>query len=344
MKKMRHSSHGLRIALLAGASVVALAAAAPSAGAADLSKPNLTKAPPPAPVAKDTWTWWIEGGAFNTAGGDANLGAPGLGLKPHWGPEGAIGFDWQPFSPMHVVGQFRYGSATKNQNFNFAASSPGGTSVKAAGSQNLRDDHWLVDFGIGRDFGLGNSHAMWTLGVRVADLRSKLNANASFTATTTTPVPPGLITTTNVAKGTASSLQRSSFVGAGPRFGVQGDIPLGGQWSLDWLAGAAVLFGERSLQQNTTALATVTSTTPGSPTTTTTAAIALAGNSADTRAVFNLDAQAGLSYWITPATKITASYRFDGYFKALKTLNTAGNVTNIDRFYNGPMVRLTTKF
>jgi len=66
---MRHSSRGLRLTLLAGASVVALAAAAPSAGAADLNKPTLTKAPPPIPVAKDTWTWWIEGGAFDTNGG-----------------------------------------------------------------------------------------------------------------------------------------------------------------------------------------------------------------------------------------------------------------------------------
>jgi len=47
---MRHS-HGLRIALLAGGSVVALAAAAPSAGAADMNKPMPMKAPP-APVAK----------------------------------------------------------------------------------------------------------------------------------------------------------------------------------------------------------------------------------------------------------------------------------------------------
>jgi hypothetical protein len=72
MKKMRHS-HGLRIALLAGASVVALAAAAPSAGAADMNKPMPMKAPP-APVAKNTWTWWIEGGAFNTAGDAFSIG------------------------------------------------------------------------------------------------------------------------------------------------------------------------------------------------------------------------------------------------------------------------------
>jgi hypothetical protein len=97
MNKMHHN-HGLPIALLAGVSVVALAAAAPSAGAADLNKPALAKAPPPAPIAKDTWTWWIEGGAINTSGGDFNFGAPGLGIRPQWGPEGAVGFDWQPFA------------------------------------------------------------------------------------------------------------------------------------------------------------------------------------------------------------------------------------------------------
>ena len=325
---MHHSSHGLRIALLAGASVVALVAAAPSAGAADLSKPTLTKAPPPAPVARDTWTWWIEGGAFNTAGGDANLGAPGLGLKPNWGPEGAVGFVWDPIAPMHVVGQFRYGSASKSQSFALTVASPtGGTTIKTAGSQNLREDHWLIDFGIGRDFGLGNTHAMWTLGVRVADLRAKLTANGSFTATTFTPGIGGTVKT--VFKGSFSAQERTSFVGAGPRFGVQGDIPLGGPWSIDWLAGAAVLFGERSLQETATAFGTTTA--PRLPV-------------SDSRAVFNLDAQGGLSYWFSPTMKISASYRFDGYWKALKTFNSAGNVTDIDRFYNGPMVRLTAKF
>ena len=62
------------------------------------------------------------------------------------------------------------------------------------------------------------------------------------------------------------------------------------------------------------------------------------------RAIFNVDAQAGLSYWISPNLKATVGYRFDGYFKALKTLNSAGNVVDVDRFYDGPMVRLTSKF
>ena len=130
-------------------------------------------------------------------------------------------------------------------------------------------------------------------------------------------------------------MQRSTFVGAGPRFGLQGEVPLGSQWSFDWLAGAAVLFGERNLQQTATAAVT---TGPGAGT-----VVTVTGASSDSRAVFNVDAQAGLSYWINPNLKLTASYRFDGYFKALKTLNSAGTVTNVDRFYDGPMVRLTWK-
>lgn len=189
-------------------------------------------------------------------------------------------------------------------------------------SQNLREDHWLVDFGVGRDFGLGDTHAMWTLGVRVVDLRSKLTANVSNSTVGPTPAP-----------STFTAQQRSTFVGAGPRFGVQGNIPLGNQWSIDWAAGAAVLFGERAV--------TVTS-----PMTT------FGASASDTPAIFNVDAQAGLSYWFSPTTKITASYRFDEYFKALKTVVVNNAFTsrptvgtaNIDRSYSGPMLRLTTKF
>jgi hypothetical protein len=63
---------------------------------------------------------------------------------------------------MHVVGQFRYGTAEKSAPLNFSSANGVGTSVSATGTQKLHEDHWLVDFGIGRDFGLGAGHAMWT--------------------------------------------------------------------------------------------------------------------------------------------------------------------------------------
>jgi len=115
---------------------------------------------------------------------------------------------------------------------------------------------------------------------------------------------------------------------------VQGDIPLGNQFSIDWAAGAAVLFGERAVRV----------TVP--------AATNVGASVSDTPAIFNVDAQAGLSYWFTPATKLTVSYRYDEYFRALKTVVTTNAFTsaptvstkNIDRSFSGPMVRLTTKF
>jgi hypothetical protein len=332
---MQTTRHGLRVTLLAGVSVVALAAASPNASAADMGAPPVyKKAPSPPPAPPSTWSWWIEGGAFNTGG--ASLGVPTF--KPDWGGEGAIGFDWQAQTLWHVLGQFRYGAASKNKPLNFSNASAGGTTVTVNGTQNLREDHWLVDFGIGRDFGLGNGNAMWTLGVRVADLRSKLTANANFTAKTFTPSAGGA-SVSNVTKGTFSAQEKASFVGAGPRFGVQGDIPFGGQWSIDWLAGAAVLFGERNFQ------VTATTTVGG-------VSMPIAGTESDAAAIFNADAEAGLSYWINPNLKITASYRFDDYFNALKTLKSAQSVnstlvmttSNVDRSYSGPMLRLTSKF
>jgi len=142
---------------------------------------------------------------------------------------------------------------------------------------------------------LGNVNAQWKLGLRVTDLRAKLTAS-------------GTLQTTSAVVGVFSTQQNATFVGAGPRLGVEGSTPLGGGWSIDWLAGAAVLFGERHSSQ--LQFSSV-------PTPNTTGQII-----SDTPAVFNVDAQAGLSYWFSPNLKITASYRVDAYFNALKTIKT----------------------
>ena len=62
----------------------------------------------------------------------------------------------------------------------------------------------------------------------------------------------------------------------------------------------------------------------------------------NTTAIFNVDGQAG--YWFSPNMKITASYRVDAYFSALKTLKpgTSSIFRDVDQIYNGPMLRLTS--
>jgi hypothetical protein len=104
-------------------------------------------------------------------------------------------------------------------------------------------------------------------------------------------------------------------------------VPIGGGFAIDYLGGVAVLFGARSFNVSTSALGPAFG-------------FANMGVS-DTTRVFNLEGQAGLWYWFSPNMKLSASYRFDGYWGALKTLSSAGNVVNTDRSYSGPMLRLT---
>jgi hypothetical protein len=235
----------------------------------------------------------------------------------------------QGWGPWHLSGQFRYGTAQKTKAFNGSTTLivPAGTTLIATTSNNekIRDDHWLVDFAVGRDFGLGNGNAQWKLGLRVADLRAKLTASGS-------------VSTTPIASGPFNTQQVATFVGVGPRLGVDGSTQLGGGWSLDWLGGVAVLFGERQTTQ--TSFPTPIGGGVFAP-------ITSGQATSNTTAVFNVDGQAGLSYWFSPTFKITASYRVDAYFSALKTIKpgTANNTfTNVDQIYNGPMLRLTSSF
>ena len=56
--------------------------------------------------------------------------------------------------------------------------------------------------------------------------------------------------------------------------------------------------------------------------------------------MFNLDALLGVTYAINPNTNLMVSYRFDGYWNALRGYDSNGNATNLNRFYHGPMIRL----
>lgn len=202
---------------------------------------------------------------------------------------------------------------------------PGGTTFVGTLTNNekIRDEHWVVDFAIGRDFGLGNANAQWKLGLRVVDLRARLTASGVSNTTGGTPA---------VVFNPFTIQQDATFVGVGPRFGVEGSTPLAQGWSFDWLAGAAVLLGERHTSQ--TALTAI----GGAP-------VLIGQATEQTTAVFNVDGQAGLSYWLNPNLKITASYRVDAYFNALKTIKPgfANNTfVNVDQIYKGPMLRLTS--
>jgi len=233
-----------KAALLASVSVLALATP---------SSQVYAQAAPRAPGA----VWWVEGGPFWT-GGSANFGSaiPGVSstgsVKPKSGGEFAVGFDFAPgtYGPYHYSGQFRYGAAKRNSNnlqaaigiptppgFNFGTRTTGAF-VSGAGSTEIKEHHWLVDFAVGRDFRLGAGQAQAKAGIRIADIYAKATGRGSVCGNTT-----------SFACGTGSPItgsfafqSRSRFLGVGPRVGVDGSNPLGGSWTFDYLAGIAALF------------------------------------------------------------------------------------------------------
>src|SRR5262249_12865116 len=136
--------------------------------------------------------------------------------------------------------------------------------------------------------------------------------------------------------------QESKFRGAGPRLGIEGSVPLRGGFMLDFAADASALFGAQSFQSVVVGTTTLTTTPPAGippipPTVTVT-------NTSENAVVYNADIQAGLGYWVTPNFKLSAAYRLDAFFGALRTLDSQGNPTKVDRLFHGPRVAATVRF
>lgn len=339
-------SNGMRsrALLLASVSVISLTVASLEVRAADLQRPALIAK---APVLPDhPWTFWVEGGAFWTGGSDVNFGDPTSVGRLKWGWEGAAGFDYLIQStPWHVSAQVRYGRAkksgtfTRNGTFAVPSSSCSPSTcnvfnalVPANGSFEHKEQHWLADFALGRDVGLGLGQTQLKVGLRIAEISARTTGVGNFVAPSgfcSSCGPSSAPSLFGAISGAFTFQQDSRFVGGGPRVGLEGNTPLGHGWDLDWLGGVAVLFGSRSLTVNTTGSAANFGIN--------------AFGISDDAVVFNLDAQAGLSYWLTPNVKLSGSYRFDGYWGALKTIAADGTIANQNRFFSGPMVRLTVK-
>jgi hypothetical protein len=335
-----------RALLFAGVSVIALAVATPEVGASDLPPPPPIVTKAKAQVCKPITTMFIEGAAFRSAGDKLFLpgssfitgffdfgegfesfpGVSGLGSKPRWGWEAAGGIDYQfACSPWHVSVDFRYGQAkSKTKNASLYLSYP--FYDYASGQLKHKEQHWAADFMVGRDVGLGSGKSQLKVGVRVADLRAKTTANGSISYYY------------NYAYGyvtAAGSLrQTSKFLGVGPRIALEGSIPFvqQGPLAIDYSVGAAALWGERKLSLN----AAATTFCCGS--------FAASFSSNKDGVIPNVDASLALAYSMTPNSKISVGYRFDGYWDVLRTFNKNGSIVNADRFFHGPFVRVTGTF
>jgi hypothetical protein len=295
-------------------------------------------------------------------------------LTPKLGWEGATGFDYRfAGSPWHVNMQFRYGEGGKTSgtassagSFDLATLAAllgaggggvifGGTGGTFGGSEaftaNYKETHWLTDFAVGRDVTSGRDAMQVKGGIRIAeyvDNLSTLDARSAFINFNPPVVTPinGVPTTISSFIQSSSTLNqtRDSFLGAGPKVGIEGGIPFTGNWSLDYLADAAILFGTERTSTTTTANSSV------SPAILAIAGGGLVGNTITTNtaqrfsSVFSGDVQVGVGYWITPYMKLAASYRLDAMIHVQNT--DAAGVTTFtpDRYWHGPRLTLTGQF
>jgi hypothetical protein len=348
-----------KAAFFSSVSVFALAATPARVRAEDNSaSPNASI---PALRAKDELSVWLEGGISRTGGKSENFGNPPSPVPSDlfkWSKNGAIGFDYQAAnSPWHISVRFLYGQrkrksvfarngiANVNQqtsgttggsgSFGTTITTPTGTivpikvpvGVNATGTIQTKTKHWFADFAVGRDFGVGSGTVQVKFGPRIAEIQSKTIGAGNFVA-------PVSLTPSGAPVGTAPGVfsfeQRSKSLLIGPRLGVDGSAPIIGSWTFDYTGGIAALYGNRSLDVTTGGSAAMFGIND------------LSNSHAGT--VLNIDGQAGVSYWFTKTFKLTMAYRFDGYWNALRTFDASGNIKDENRFYYGPVLRVTAKF
>jgi hypothetical protein len=292
---------------------------------------------------KDHWSVWFEGGATALGGADAYVpGFASPGIHPgaqNWGWEIAAGLDYR-FDPVwHFDWQFRYGenrvaAKPNNANASFLVSTDGTffspVGVAGSGYAARIEDHWLADFMIGRDMNLGMDRGQFEAGVRIASI------TGNTTGAETWLVPKDLFFPSfhpPLVAANYSFVQYDSFLGAGPRFARQGSIALGGAWSFDYNTGVALLFGDRKFSQSVTISGpNMSPCLAGCP-------VNASGDSFG--AVFNFDAQPGISYAIDRHWKLTGSYRFDGYWDGMRIIDSNNNAVNVTRYYQGIFLRVT---
>jgi len=299
---------------------------------------------------------------FGVGLGIGGARATTMDLKPNTGWEAAAGFDYRfADSPWHVSGQFRYyqghasGSASSNGALDpsiLALLGGGAVGASSGGNQAFtaknRETHWMADIAIGRDvLGSGPTAMQLKAGLRIAEFESVISSAETINSLTTFGAPieftDGLFVSSLGFNSTNQGQTRRRFLGAGPRVGVEGSVPLAGNWAFDYLADAAVLFGTQRLTSNSS---TSFSVSPPLLGLLIGSGGGLSSSAADQRfaTVFNADLQAGVSYWMTPNVKLSASYRLDAYFNVLNTSFDPAVKQNSDRYIHGPRVGISATF
>jgi hypothetical protein len=347
-----------QIVILGLASIGAFFVAGSPARSADLTVPT------PVVETSGEFRAFVSGGAFWTDGDPIPYGTSALDefgelleidptVAPNVGWNAGAGFDYRfPASPWHINGQFRYGQAkgsgpATSDVFSESGTDDNGNPETESGSANtsasLTETHWLVDFGAGYDLQFGHNPLQVNFGVRVVNLTSDLTTPATFAFALSDPMAAAGDPTSETENASSVTTQKSSFLGAGPRVGVEGSVPFG-KFSFDYAADAAWLIGDARINSESTANVSIVSLPLGTGETLSESGITSGSTYQKTVSVYNGDFLVGLSYWFTPAFKITLDYRLDAYFSPLRTYDINGAVVSLDRYYQGPEIALTAKF
>ncbi len=245
-----------------------------------------------------------------------------------WGWQGAIGVDYKfASSPWHLSADFRYmtngtnnGASTETAIFSPAVV------VVGSNAATRKEHNWEADFMVGHDLGIGN--AQLKVGVRVADIWGQTTGAASWTMPP--PTPP---------TQTINYQQTDRWLGVGPRAAIEGTVPLGGAWSLDYNGGIAGLWGKTTGDQ------TISVTTAGvGPVPVCVSGCPIAITTKNNAGVFNADGQLGLAYAFSQNAKLSLNYRIDYYDHVLATYNAGGNGIRVSRTYHGPTLKLTVSY
>ncbi len=292
-------------------------------------------------------------GVIAACNGNAGLqsalgGDPSVSPKLGW--DGAAGFDYRfAGTNWHVNGQLRFGLAKGTDSFASAFSvvdlsatpPPNFIFVGSNTSAALTEWHGQADLGAGYDVITGPSRLQVTFGARIAEVMAKdvLTTGGGFSLCFSCAGPPPTPIT-----GSFSNVEtaRRSFLGAGPRIGMDGSIPLVAGWVFNYSGDAALLFGNTKISSES--LGSFSIAQAGNISFSATG-IGSSSYWAKPITVVNLDMQAGFGYWFTPNWELALSYRIDAFLDALRqTPDDTLPAQGIDRYYHGPKVTLTGKF
>jgi opacity protein-like surface antigen len=318
---------GSKAVLLAGISCVALQIAAPAALAAPAASSAMAAQPP-------VWMFWGEGGwAFLGGGGDPYVPAfnnPPFSLMPDdQGFQIGGGFDYRFNGPWHFSAQFHYSKFGSNSGGSTPTATFNRGVATGTNSATRKEHYWSADFMVGRDMDIGGTDSQVQVGLRIAEIKGHTVGSATWPSIGS-PSPSGQ---------TRSYDQTDRFFGVGPRLAIVGSIPLmQSAFSIEYSAGIAGLWGKRSADQ------TVGIVNFGFGPATCLSGCPITISSSDNGFVFNADAQLGIAYAFNQHVKLSANYRIDAYWDALRSFNAGATGTNLDRYFHGPTVRLTVAY